>query len=316
MSIAEALRAKGARIAVLCGGPGGEREVSLASGENVHKALLRSGLDNNLTVVPAENPANCLENLDCHIAIMMLHGEFGEDGKAQAILERRGIAYTGSDPEACALSMDKNASKLLFVENNIPTARWIVAGSSDEAVEKVAKAKLPYPLFVKPNDRGSSVGVGKVESPDALAGAVAATLSESGLALVEEMVVGRELTVGWLAGKTLPIVEMLADGVFYDYRAKYISDATRYICPAELPPGLAASIAEYALSVANCLGVRDLSRIDVILDRNGPMVLESNALPGFTSHSLLPMAAAACGISIERLCLDLVAMAAGRAGMV
>lgn len=316
MTLVEKLERAGVKTAVLCGGPGGEREVSLASGENVHQALLRAGLRNELIVVPAEHPERALESVDCRVCVMMLHGEYGEDGSAQKVLERRGIAFTGSDSRACALAMDKHASKKLFVEKGIPTARWLVADDPAGAGELVREAGLSYPLFVKPNDRGSSVGVEKVETPAALAAAVAATLRESGLALVEEMVTGRELTVGWLDGRVLPIVELLADGVFYDYNAKYLSDATRYICPADLPPELAEEIAGHARAVAECLRARDLSRVDVMLGPEGPMVLESNALPGFTSHSLLPMAAAEAGIGMERLCLDLVAMAAQRAGIV
>lgn len=290
--------------------------MSLASGENVHRALRSAGLDACLTIVPEAEPDGCLEALDCDIAVMMLHGDFGEDGKAQTILERRGIAYTGSNPAACALAMDKNACKELFMEKGIPTARWVVADTPDEAEARVRSAELSYPLFVKPNDKGSSVGVGRVDSAAELAAKVAMARGESTRVLIEEMVSGRELTVGWLDGAALPIIELLADGEFYDYRAKYISDATRYICPAEVPDALAREMAEYTLAVADCLGVRDLARIDIMLGDDGPKVLEANALPGFTTHSLLPMAAAAAGISLEQLCLDLVAMAARRGGMV
>lgn len=316
MTEIEQLQAAGLTVAVLCGGPGGEREVSLASGDNVHQALLRAGLDNRLVVVPEERPEDCFEALDCRVAVMMLHGEFGEDGKAQTILEKRGIAYTGSDARACALSMDKDASKKLFVEQGIPTARWAVTDDAVTARDAVRGAGLSYPLFVKPNDRGSSVGVGKVESPDDLTAMVAETLKQSGLAIMEEMIEGRELTVGWLNGAILPAVELIADGVFYDYRAKYLSDDTRYICPADLAPSMAGEIADHARAVADCLAVRDLARIDIMLGENGPQVLEANALPGFTSHSLLPMAAKAAGMGMEQLCLELVAMAARRAGIV
>lgn len=315
MSVLEKIKNSGVKVGVLCGGPGGEREVSLASGENTHRALLGAGLTNELLVVPESHPETFLETMECGLAVMMLHGTFGEDGTAQSILERRGIAYTGSGPDACALAMDKERSKKVFVENGIPTPRWVCDADPVVLAKLVEERGLRYPLFAKPNNGGSSVGTHKVASAVELI-AAAEEIAQSGVrVLVEEMIVGKELTVGWLAGRTLPIIELMADGEFYDYRAKYVSEKTRYVCPAELAPELAAEVSGHAARVAACLGVRDLSRIDVMVGEDGPMVLELNALPGFTTHSLVPMAAAAMGIKLEDLCLDLAAMAAGRAGI-
>lgn len=301
-------------VAVLCGGPGGEREVSLNSGRTVHEALARAGLENRMVIVPVERPEAFLESLECGLAVMMLHGEFGEDGTAQAILEQRGILYTGSDAASCRLSMDKNATKEKIQALGVPTPRWIMAASPEEVENAVRVAGLHYPLFVKPNAGGSSVGTSRVNAQGELAGAVAATHSADGLTIVEEMVVGRELTIGWLNGCLLPIIEMNAEGVFYDYHAKYQSDKTVYRCPADLPVDLVERIHELAETVIVATGARDLARVDMMLGENGPMVLELNALPGFTSHSLVPMAAAVAGISIENVCLSLAAMAMARAG--
>lgn len=316
MSIAETVADKNIRVAVLCGGPGGERDVSLASGENVHQALLSAGVKHELVVVPAGDPERFLRELSCDLAVMMLHGHFGEDGVAQRILEERRIAFTGSDSDACALAMDKNRTKELLREHGIATPRWLVTSSPREAAAEVGLVGLKYPLFVKPNSSGSSVGVSKVESPELLIEAVTLALADDPLAMVEEMVVGDELTTGWLDGRVLPTIQMEADGVFYDYRAKYVSEKTRYVCPANLPEKTAEAVDEFAATAARLVGARDVARVDLMLGVEGPMVLEVNMLPGFTAHSLLPMAAAAAGMRLEELCVSLVAMAAARAGIV
>ncbi|MDR1520328.1 MAG: D-alanine--D-alanine ligase [Planctomycetota bacterium] len=299
-------------VAVLCGGPGGEREVSLNSGRNAHQALLRAGVDSRLVVVPAESPEETLESLSCRVAVLMLHGRFGEDGTAQRILERRGVVFTGSDSAAAALAMDKAAAKGIFRRNDIPTPNWAVGDSLERLVEAVEEARLSYPLFVKPNSGGSSVGVSPVWRPEYLPAAARLALADDCLALAEEMVVGRELTVGWLDGEILPIIELRADGIFYDYRAKYLSEATRYACPADLPERIAAEVGRVADLAIRALGTRDIGRADIMLGPGGPMILEVNALPGFTSHSLVPMAAGASGMSLENLCLRLVGLAGMR----
>lgn len=299
-------------VAILCGGPGSEREVSLDSGRAVHEALATLGLENRLVVVPENNAVDFLENLDCGLAVMMLHGEFGEDGTAQEILESRGICYTGSNSDACRLAMDKAASKELFRAAGILTPKGVVVRSAKAAEACVRAAGLRYPLFVKPNFGGSSVGVSPVESPDGLAAAVEKALTDGGPALVEETVVGREMTAGWLDGRVLPIIEMEAAGKFYDYDSKYKSEQTRYHCPADIDSAMQEEIVKTVEKVTSLIGVRDLARVDFILTEKGPIVLEVNALPGFTSHSLLPMAASRSGMDMDRLCLSLVAMAAER----
>lgn len=300
-------------IAVLCGGPGAEREVSLASGREVHAALTGAGLENRLLIVPEKNADDFLERLDCGLAVMMLHGRFGEGGTAQRILERRGIAYSGSAPEACRLSMDKAAAKTLLREAGCPTPDWAVADSAEAAEEAVRAAGLRYPLFVKPNFGGSSVGVSRVDSPLALKAAVSMALACGGPAVIEELVLGREMTAGWLDGRLLPLVEIETDRLFYDYHSKYESESTRYHCPADVEGAMRARVEEVVSKAVELMGARDLAAVDFILTEDGPMLLELNSLPGFTGRSLLPMAASSAGIGKERLSLSLAAMAAERA---
>ncbi len=302
------------KIAVLCGGPGAEREVSLASGATVFSALRQAGLDAVKIEVPEKGHEKVVEDLDCHVAVLMLHGEFGEDGHAQEILEKKGIAFTGSDAKACAVTMDKNASKTLFRDKGIPTLPWVAASAGDDVKRMLRDAGLAAPLVVKPNSRGSSVGVSIVHDLGGLDEAVNLALSMDDKVLIEQFAEGRELTVGWLNGQLLPAIELAPDGTFYDYRAKYLSDRTKYLCPAEL--GEAETLVyEVAQKVIDHSLVRDLSRVDIILKEKQPYVLEINTLPGFTAHSLVPLAARTAGIAMPDLCRRLVEMAALRGNL-
>lgn len=296
-------------VAVLCGGPGSEREVSLASGDNVFRTLREGGYAARLVTLPENEPEKCLAALECDIAVMMLHGEFGEDGTAQSILDAKGIAYTGSEAGACVLAMDKDAAKRRFLANGIPTPRWMKVEYGESAEGFLWGSGLQYPLVVKPNSRGSSVGTSIVRKEEDFAPAVASARKFDDAILLEEFVAGRELTVGWLDGRVLSPIELVPDGVFYDYKAKYVSDKTRYLCPAPLSSRIYDEIIEETSRVCEILGVRDLARVDIMLGERGPTVLELNTLPGFTSHSLLPMAAKRDGVPLTDLCRMLVSMA-------
>lgn len=303
------------KTAVLCGGPGVEREVSLNSGESVYAALAGAGFDVEKAVVPEAGFEAFLNDLDCQVAVMMLHGEFGEDGRPQALLEKRGIPFTGPDAAACRIAIDKDMSKQLFRQHSVPTADWVVVESVAEAGAKMAEAGLAAPVVVKPNSLGSSVGVAIVRAPEDLEPAVTKALAVDPRVMIEPFMPGRELTIGWLDGNLLPIIELVPDGTFYDYNAKYISDKTEYRCPAELDPGDEAASRSAAENVLKIVSARDLSRVDIILGPSGPMVLEVNTSPGFTSHSLVPLAARRAGIAMEDLCARLVEMAARRGGL-
>ncbi len=303
-------------VAVLCGGPGGEREVSLASGDNVHNALWRAGIPNRLVQVPVEHPEKVLEELRCGLAVMMFHGRFGEDGTAQEILERRGIPFTGSGSVSCRLTFDKTATKQRMRSLGMPVPRGVLVGSAaaDEAEALMREAALAYPVFVKPNAYGSSVGASRADNAVGLAAALRAALACDAQALIEELIVGREMTVGWLGGELLPIIEMKAATGFYDYQAKYLSDATRYEVPAKLPSSVMLTVQKQTLAILDAVGARDLARVDFLYREDGPFFLEVNALPGFTGHSLVPMAAKAAGLSGEQVCRRLVMLALERAG--
>lgn len=304
------------KTAVLCGGPGVEREVSLNSGASVHAALTAIGFNAEKAIVPETGYDGYLESLDCQVAVMMLHGEFGEDGRPQRLLEKRGIPFTGPTAASCEIAIDKHRTKELLRRNNVPTADWIVVSDSKGVHEKMAAAGIALPVVVKPNSRGSSVGVAIVREPDDLVPAVAATLTVDTVAMIEAFLPGRELTIGWLDGNLLPIIELSPDGIFYDYNAKYISDKTRYLCPAPLAAEETATVNAIAEKVLEIVVVRDLSRVDIILGPSGPTVLELNTSPGFTSHSLVPLAARTAGIDMEQLCSKLVEMAARRGGLI
>ena len=306
----------GLKAAVLCGGPGVEREVSLNSGQAVYRALHEAGFRVEKAVVPETGYKAFLEELDCQVAVMMLHGEFGEDGRSQEVLERRGIAFTGSDSRTCGLAMDKNATKLLFRRCGVPTPDWVVLDDTASALAAVKKAGMGAPLVVKPNARGSSVGVTIVRDLATLPEAVEKALAVDSLVLAERFVAGRELTVGWLDGKILPIIELAPDGTFYDYHAKYLSDKTEYRCPASLAYTELSAVRSVAENILRNIPLRDLARIDIMLGSYGPQALEVNTSPGFTSHSLVPLAASRAGIEMRELCSRLVEMAARRGGLV
>lgn len=315
ISLDEQNRLKQLNVAVLCGGPGPEREVSLASGDTVYSALKQNGYQVTKVEVPERGHEETVENLDCQVAVMMLHGEFGEDGHAQSLLERKGIAYTGPDAEACALAMDKDATKRLLRREGIPTADWAMIESVADIDKALGESGVTVPFVVKPNSKGSSVGISIIRDKADIVAAVEKALAVDEKVILETFIKGKELTLGWLDGSLLPIIELAPDGEFYDYNAKYISEKTLYICPAELDKGTADTINEIGKKVFEIMSVRDLSRVDILLGPVSPMVLELNTSPGFTSHSLVPLAARTAGIDMGQLCEKLVAMAAKRGGL-
>lgn len=302
------------KIAVLCGGVGAEREISLISGDAVAQAL--SQTSNNIQKIELTGVESEIADLRCDVAFLALHGEFGEDGTAQTFLEKHGVLYTGSNPQVSALAMNKNATKEKLSAHNLPLANGICvtrAETLDEIKKLLAEKKLTLPLVVKPNNCGSSVGVSMVRAENEFAAALnnAFILTEN--VLIEEYVDGRELTVGLLNGKALPIVEMATKKGLYDYQAKYFEDSTEYFCPAKLTDAQTQMVQNYAVQAWNVLGLRDLSRIDFMLAENRAVILEANTLPGFTPHSLLPKAAASAGINFAELCWEIVGLAIKRA---
>jgi D-alanine-D-alanine ligase len=303
----------GKPIDVLLGGFSNEREVSLASGGAVADALEGAGYPVRRLDVSAEFERVGREQLvGTGLVFIMLHGEFGEDGGVQQLLDQWGLPYTGSDPVASRVAMDKLQTKDIFGRRGIATARWRVVDEGAEAAQLVEEFGLP--LVVKPSESGSSLGVSIVEELASLGPALAEAARQRGSVMVEEFVAGREVTVGVLGSEALPLIELVPRGEFYDYDAKYSDDAgTEYLCPAPLEESVAEALQAEALAAHRALGCRDFSRVDLRLTSEGQgSVLEVNTIPGFTSHSLLPKAAAAVGISFTQLVERIAELALAR----
>ena len=304
-------------IGVLYGGPSAEREVSLDSGKNVAEALEQAGHSVKRVIVDAGFDVNTARSLDIDIAFLALHGEFGEDGQIQVILEEAGIPYTGSGPDASALAFDKILSKRAYERAGVPTAAWMSLDRAEyQRMGEPSGLDIFPPVVAKPATSGSSLGVTIVKQYQQIGNAMERAFRYGESVLIERFVAGREFTVAVLGSEALPVIELKADAEFYDYDAKYKSDATQYICPAQIPDELALKARKYALAAHHALGCEDVSRTDMILDQNGMWwVLETNTLPGLTSHSLLPKAAKARGISFTELCEDLLSRALVRSEM-
>ncbi|RKY37779.1 MAG: D-alanine--D-alanine ligase [Candidatus Omnitrophota bacterium] len=288
-------------IGVLAGGFSEERDISLKSGAAVSCALSQLGY--NVCEIDFRSQDEFISKLksvqvDC--IFNALHGSFGEDGQAQAIMDDLEIIYTGSGPHSSSLGMDKIASRKIFTENGFFVPEYQIVKSLDF---KLQGFFLKTPLVVKPVHCGSSIGISIVNSSDELLCAVQKALALDNLAVVEEYVAGREITVGILDDQALPIIEILSKNSIYDFQAKYDSSLTEYKLPAFFSPGMSRKIQKLALKAHHALGCRCFSRVDMIINQQDcPVVLEVNTIPGFTNTSLLPKAALFAGISFPALC--------------
>ena len=290
------------KVAVLYGGPSSEREVSLRSGAAVAKGLVAAGC--KVSEVDVKGPDFALPR-GIDVVFPVLHGTFGEDGKLQEVLERKGVPYVGSGVVASYNSFDKIHSKQVFMTEGIPTPAYeiLLRGGARHFA-------LKLPVFVKPAREGSSVGAHRVMKEQDIDAALADAFQYDEYVLVEEFIDGRELTVGFLGDDPLPIVEIKPLKGWYDYENKYTKGNTEYITPAELSPALTRAVQFASRRAYLSLGCRHLGRVDVLLAKDGtPHVLEVNTIPGFTETSLLPKAAKAAGIGFEQLCLRLVELA-------
>ena len=288
------------RVAVIFGGHSSEREVSLDTGEAVLKALLSKGVDAH-PWDPAEKSMAEFATANFDRVWIALHGPGGEDGALQGLLQWLEIPYTGSGVMASAIAMDKVRSKHLFRAAGIPTPDYAVVRSRDEA--SVAAEQVGFPLIIKPSGQGSSVGMSKVFERAELNDAVETALPYGDTVLLETCVTGSEFTVAVLQGKALPSIRIVTPRVFYDYRAKYESDRTDYICPGTETDDEEAVYADLAVAAFNELGCVGWGRVDFMTGAdNQPLVLEVNTVPGMTSHSLVPMAAKRDGTDFEELC--------------
>ncbi len=288
------------KIAVLMGGPGSERAVSLASGTAVLKALLDLGLD--AVAVDVTSPKFQLP-AGTDLAFNVIHGTFGEDGWLQEILEGMGVPYTGAGVQSSRLAFDKNLAKAAFIAHGVPTPRAeIIDLAKDQRLPS-----FPVPFVVKPPREGSSVGVHIVHDQADAEAAIADAAKYGSEILIEEFISGRELTVGILNDVPLPIIHIVPPAGVYDMASKYPwlsgTQGSQYVCPADLDLETTMAVQAAALAAHRSLGIEIYSRVDVLLDSaNRPFVLEANTIPGMTETSLLPKAAAAIGISFPELC--------------
>lgn len=321
------------KVALLMGGRSSEREISLRTGRGIAQAL--RDLGHEVAAVDAANgrllpagdeehaalPARDVQQLpvstssavaqapavgDADVVFLALHGGAGEDGTVQALLELTGKPYTGSGVLASALAMHKAMAKRIFEHEGIPTPRWVLLragfGGRGHDTTLDAAALGGYPLVVKPNAEGSTVGLTVVTAPDALPGAIEEAARYDAEVLIEQYIPGRELTVAVLGDEPLPIVEIRPRSGHYDYEAKYTAGRSEYTCPAELPDALAGRIQELGVRAVRALGCAGVARVDFRLDpRNEPWCLEVNTIPGMTPTSLVPMAAKARGLSYDAL---------------
>ncbi len=312
--VAESIFESPLDITVLMGGPSSERQVSIMSGEALAGALESRGHKvSRADINPHDTSA--LDRSGIDVVFVALHGEFGESGDVQRLCEQRGLCYTGSGPRASELAMDKAASKQIFKRAGLATPDWMVI-ENFHAPEDIQRwlSELPLPMVVKPLDAGSSVDITIAHDEKARSNAMEEVIDRYGRCMVEKYVPGREVTVGILVQEALPVLEVVPDGDFYDYFAKYDDSAgTRYVFDNGIDEALCRKIQQEALVAHRALECRDMSRVDFVLDDNmTPQVLEINTIPGFTGHSLLPMAAARAGISFGELTERIVAEAMKR----
>lgn len=288
------------KVAVLMGGKSAEREVSLMSGNGVLKALCARGVDAH-PFDPGERDLAELKHEGFARCFIALHGRGGEDGTVQGALETMGVAYTGSGVLGSAIAMDKWRTKLVWIGSGLPTPRYRVLAPNDDW-GTVAK-ELGLPLIVKPANEGSTLGLTKVADAAQLPAAYElAARKYHDTALAEGFISGPEYTASILGEQALPLIRIEAPQGNYDYHHKYFSDDTKYLCPCGLPAEKENELQALCVRAFHALGCSGWGRVDLMLDAAGkPWLLEVNTSPGMTSHSLVPMAAAAVGIDFNEL---------------
>jgi D-alanine-D-alanine ligase len=331
------------KVAVLFGGSSSERDVSIASGAQVAKALREAGhrviaVDTFRGVLSGVEQQNLLSQgvapapptehelqlvraktggivqasyfADADVVFLALHGGSGEDGTIQSVFSTAGILYTGADHIGSAAAMDKDLAKRLFVAGGIPTPKWLMAPVSSEH----ACAELGLPLVVKPNKQGSTIGLSIVKRPDDLPGAIEEAYRHDDEVMLEEFIPGREFTVGILGDRALAVGEIIPKlSDIFDYESKYQPGGAEEIFPADISSQSTAEMQRLGLSAHRALKLRDYSRVDFRMDPHGNIqCLEVNTLPGMTAQSLLPKSAAAVGISFPALCDEICRLALTR----
>tara|TARA_B110000114_G_scaffold27243_1_gene27276 strand:+ start:7 stop:927 length:921 start_codon:yes stop_codon:yes gene_type:complete len=292
------------RVGLLYGGTSSEREVSLMSGAAVHQALQNLGVD--VVLIDAQN--DLLQTLPSHNldrVFIALHGPGGEDGTLQGALEYLGLPYTGSGVLASALAMDKLRCKQMWQGIGLATADFAVLDSQSDwtGIMQCLGGKA----MVKPASEGSSIGMSRAETPEQLQLAWKQAAEFDMTVIAEPLLEGAEYTVAILGDQALPSIRIHTDEVFYDYQAKYFSDATQYQCPSDLSPERETEIRQLSMDAFNTVGCRGWGRVDLMVDSNNKFqLLEVNTSPGMTSHSLVPMAAKVAGLDFDQLALAIL----------
>ncbi len=288
------------KVGVLCGGRSAERDISLRSGEAVCRALQAAGVDTRLLDI-GDNPVDQLKQVSIDRAFPLLHGTGGEDGRIQALLEALKIPYVGSGVAASALAIDKFRTKLLWQGRGLPTARFeLLTDDSDWAA---VLHRLGGKVMVKPSCEGSSLGMTGAASVEMLGQAYSLARQYDPTVIAERWLSGREFSVAIVGQEALPAIELQTDQEFYTYDAKYLSEQTRYLCPAPLEDQVLEEINRLSLNAFNCLGCRGWARVDLMMDESGLlMLLEVNTIPGMTDHSLVPRSAREAGMDMSALC--------------
>ncbi len=283
------------------GGPSREREISLRSGKNILKALTELGYKAVEIIVDGDDEALAAELKVENIAVayIALHGEYGEDGQVQSLLQELNIPFTGSSPEACQVTMNKILTKKVLQKAGLPVPEYQLIGSKKATDFKV-------PLVVKPVSEGSSFGVSIVKKQEDVNPTIKRTLLDYPNIFVERFIKGREITIGIIGSgektQVLPILELVPKSEFYDFKAKYTPGGTSFILPAKLPEALTKKLQDLALQAHQAAGCAGVSRVDMIIDeQNKPWITEINAVPGMTDQSDLPAEAKAAEISFEEL---------------
>jgi D-alanine-D-alanine ligase len=329
------------KILLLAGGDSSEREISLATSRAVFKSLQRQGhdvlavdpatgtslLDHSGRFIETESESSSEPTVsgsatvdptvvkdlmhspdtrDIEVVFIGLHGAGGENGSVQNVLDLAGIKYTGSNMTASAVAMNKAIAKRLMTSEGIPTPGWALyhahGGRVDDSITEAVSREFHFPVIVKPNDSGSTVGLTRVDKVVDLPEALRRAADESPDILIENYIPGRELTVAVLDGESLPVVEIKPKNGLYDYEAKYTTGKTKYIAPAEVDANLAAALQAAAAKLFGIIGASGLARVDFLLDSRGDYYcLELNTLPGMTDLSLAPMAAKCVGIDFDQL---------------
>ncbi len=317
-------------VALVLGGISAEREVSLSSGAAMLDAVKKLGYD-YILIDPAygdeqpqkeedffsngksfpNEPSNYLKAINSKffngvdVALLALHGQFGEDGLIQSLFELKGIPYTGSGVLPSSIAMDKSVSKILFTHFDVKTPKWILLGDKNYdlnlTLKKIEKF-FGYPCVVKPSDQGSTIGLTVCHSQESIEEAVNKAFEFGSKVLIEEFIDGREITVGIIGKEPLPVLEIIPRHTLYDYECKYSEGMSFYETPAKIPDSLAKRFQQQALLAYQAVGCQNYGRVDFRLSKNlETYCLEVNTLPGMTSHSLMPKMAAARGMSFADL---------------